>query len=354
MKNILVTGGAGFVGSHLALGMKAAFPDATVTALDNLKRRGSELILPRLRAGGVGFIHGDIRQPGDIAAAGAADLLLECSAEPSVLAGYGGAPDYVIDTNLMGTVNCLNYARQHDAAAIFLSTSRVYPMETIRTLRYRETETRFELENEQPVAGVSAKGLSEQFPLEGARSLYGATKLCSELLLNEYADMYGLRAVTNRCGVLTGPWQMGKVDQGVIVLWAARHLYGGALKYIGYGGTGKQVRDILHIHDLFELVLHQVKHIDTLKGSLFNVGGGREVSVSLCELTALCEAATGNKITIAAEPDTRTADIPLYITDNTKVTAATGWSPTLAPAAIMEDIVRWLREHEDSLRPVLS
>jgi len=354
MKNILVTGGAGFVGSHLALGMKAAFPDATVTALDNLKRRGSELILPRLRAGGVGFIHGDIRQPGDIAAAGAADLLLECSAEPSVLAGYGGAPDYVIDTNLMGTVNCLNYARQHDAAAIFLSTSRVYPMETIRTLRYRETDTRFELEDAQPVAGVSAKGLSEQFPLEGARSLYGATKLCSELLLNEYADMYGLRAVTNRCGVLTGPWQMGKVDQGVIVLWAARHLYGGALKYIGYGGTGKQVRDILHIHDLFELVLHQVKHIDTLKGSLFNVGGGREVSVSLCELTALCEAATGNKITIAAEPDTRTADIPLYITDNTKVTAATGWSPKIAPAAIMEDIVRWLREHEDSLRPVLS
>lgn len=354
MKNILVTGGAGFVGSHLALGMKAAFPDATVTALDNLKRRGSELILPRLRAGGVGFIHGDIRQPGDIAAAGAADLLLECSAEPSVLAGYGGAPDYVIDTNLMGTVNCLNYARQHDAAAIFLSTSRVYPMETIRTLRYRETDTRFELEDAQPVAGVSAKGLSEQFPLEGARSLYGATKLCSELLLNEYADMYGLRAVTNRCGVLTGPWQMGKVDQGVIVLWAARHLYGGALKYIGYGGAGKQVRDILHIHDLFELVLHQVKHIDTLKGSLFNVGGGRAVSVSLCELTALCEAATGNKITIAAEPDTRTADIPLYITDNTKVTAATGWSPKIAPAAIMEDIVRWLREHEDSLRPVLS
>jgi len=271
-----------------------------------------------------------------------------------VLAGYGGAPDYVIDTNLMGTVNCLNYARQHDAAAIFLSTSRVYPMETIRTLRYRESDTRFELENEQPVAGVSAKGLSEHFPLEGARSLYGATKLCSELLLNEYADMYGLRAVTNRCGVLTGPWQMGKVDQGVIVLWAARHLYGGALKYIGYGGTGKQVRDILHIHDLFELVLHQVQHIDTLKGSLFNVGGGREVSVSLCELTALCEAATGNKITIAAEPDTRTADIPLYITDNSKVTAATGWAPKISPAAIMEDIVRWLREHEDSLRPVLS
>ncbi|MFM1921442.1 MAG: hypothetical protein RLZZ303_3076 [Candidatus Hydrogenedentota bacterium] len=354
MKNILVTGGAGFVGSHLALGFKAAFPDANVTALDNLKRRGSELILPRLREGGVAFMHGDIRQPGDLAAAGPADLVLECSAEPSVLAGYGGAPDYVIDTNLNGTVNCLNYARQHNAAMIFLSTSRVYPMDTIRTLNYRETETRFELEDRQPVVGASAAGFSEAFPLEGPRSLYGATKLCSELILNEYADMYGLRAIVNRCGVLTGPWQMGKVDQGVIVLWAARHLYGGALKYIGYGGTGKQVRDILHIHDLFELVLHQVKHLDSLKGSLFNVGGGREVSVSLCELTALCERSTGNSISITAEPDTRTADIPLYITDNAKVTAATGWKPSILPPAIIDDITRWLRDNETALRPILG
>lgn len=354
MKNILVTGGAGFVGSHLALGFKAAYPEATVTALDNLKRRGSELLLPRLREGGVAFTHGDIRQPGDLASAGPADLILECSAEPSVLAGYGGAPDYVIDTNLNGTVNCLNHARQHGSAMIFLSTSRVYPMDTIRNLRYRETETRFELEASQPVVGASEAGLSEAFPLEGPRSLYGATKLCSELLLNEYADMYGLKAITNRCGVLTGPWQMGKVDQGVIVLWAARHLYGGALKYIGYGGGGKQVRDILHINDLFNLVLHQVQNMDALSGSLFNVGGGRDVSVSLCELTALCEAASGNKITIAAEPDTRTADIPLYLTDNAKVTAATGWKPSTTPATIIEDITRWLRDHEAALRPILS
>ena len=354
MKNILVTGGAGFVGSHLALGFKAAYPDATVTALDNLKRRGSELILPRLRAGGVNFLHGDIRQPGDLAATGPADLLLECSAEPSVLAGYGGASDYVVDTNLMGTVNCLNHARQHNAAVLFLSTSRVYPMDTIRTLKYRETETRFELEADQPVVGVSAAGLSEAFPLEGPRSLYGATKLCSELLLTEYADMYGIRAITNRCGVLTGPWQMGKADQGVVVLWAARHVYGGALKNIGYGGTGKQVRDIRHIEDLLELVLHQMANIDTLNGSLFNVGGGRAVSVSLCELTALCETASGNTITITPEPDTRTADIPLYLTDNTKVTQATGWQPRTAPAQIMEDITRWLRDNEAALRPVLG
>jgi CDP-paratose 2-epimerase len=354
MNRILVTGGAGFVGSQLALGFKATYPGAEVVALDNLKRRGSELTLPRLREGGVSFLHGDIRNPGDIAAAGPADLLLECSAEPSVLAGYGGAPDYVIDTNLTGTVHCLNYAREHGAAVLFLSTSRIYPMAALRALRYREEAARFELEAEQPFPGASERGIAEHFPLDGARSLYGATKLCSELLLQEYAEMYGLRAIINRCGVLAGPWQMGKVDQGVMVLWAARHVYGGSLSYIGYGGEGRQVRDLLHIDDLLRLALHQVEHIDALKGSVFNVGGGREVSVSLAELTALCEEASGNRITIARQPETRAADVPLYITDNSKVTAATGWSPQASPAQIIEDITRWLRDNESTLRPILS
>ena len=354
MKNILVTGGAGFVGSHLAIGFKAAYPDARVVALDNLKRRGSELILPRLRDGGVEFLHGDIRQPDDIEATGEADLLLECSAEPSVLAGYGGSPRYVIDTNLSGTINCLEYARTRGAAVMFLSTSRVYPMETIAGLRLKETDTRFEIEDAQEVAGVSAAGIAEDFPLAGTRSLYGATKLCSEHLMAEYLAMYGMRGVINRCGVITGPWQMGKADQGVVVLWAARHHYGGALKYIGYGGTGKQARDILHIDDLLALLLTQVEDLDTHTGEIYNAGGGREVSVSLRELTGLCEAATGKKIEIAGEPETRTADIPIYLTDNAKVSAATGWTPQRTPETIMEDIVRWIRDHEDALRPVLT
>jgi CDP-paratose 2-epimerase len=354
MKNILVTGGAGFVGSHLAIGFKAAYPEARVVALDNLKRRGSELILQRLRDNGIEFLHGDIRQPDDLEAAGPADLLLECSAEPSVLAGYGGSPRYVIDTNLSGTVNCLEYARTRGAGVVFLSTSRVYPIETLSKLRLRETDTRFELEPEQDAAGASAAGIAEHFPLEGPRSLYGATKLCSEYLLTEYQAMYGLRGVINRCGVLTGPWQMGKADQGVLVLWAARHHYGGALKYIGYGGTGKQVRDILHADDLLALVLQQARELDRHTGKIYNVGGGRGVSVSLRELTALCESATGKRIDIAAEPETRTADVPVYITDNARVTAATGWKPEHTPEQIVDDIARWIRDHEDALRPVLT
>ena len=113
---ILVTGGAGFVGSTLALRARQAWPEASVTAFDNLRRRGSELNLPRLRDAGVAFVHGDIRNPADLAPLGRdLDLLLECSAEPSVLAGYDGDPSYVVDTNLTGTIHCLELARKAGA-----------------------------------------------------------------------------------------------------------------------------------------------------------------------------------------------------------------------------------------------
>ncbi|MFP4501404.1 MAG: NAD-dependent epimerase/dehydratase family protein [Candidatus Hydrogenedentota bacterium] len=354
MKNILVTGGAGFVGSWLALAAKTRYTDAKVTALDNLKRRGSELNLPRLKAGGVDFIHGDIRNPEDLAAAGPADLLLECSAEPSVMAGYGGSPAYVVNTNLLGTVNCLEHARRYSADMVFLSTSRVYPMATIEGLEYTEQTTRFDLALGQDVPGVSQAGFSEEFPLTGARSLYGATKLASELLITEYRATYGLRAVVNRCGVITGPWQMGKVDQGVVVLWAARHVFGGALQYIGYGGTGKQVRDLLHVADLCGLVFYQVDHLDTCDGATWNVGGGRGISLSLCEMTALCQELTGNTIDIGSAPQTRPGDIRYYITDHTKVTGATGWRPKRDARNTLEDIVRWLTGHRDTLAGILG
>ncbi len=354
VKTILVTGGAGFVGTTLGLGFKAQESDCRVVALDNLKRRGSELNLPRLRAGGVEFVHGDVRCAADLEACGPCDLLVECSAEPSVLAGYGGSPAYVTDANLIGAINCLEHARRHGSGFLFLSTSRVYPMAALNRLALVETDTRFEIAAEQPMAGVGPEGISEDFPLAGARSLYGATKLCAELLIAEYVEMYGLRAVVNRCGVIAGPWQMGRVDQGVAALWVARHVYGGALKYIGYGGTGKQVRDLLHADDLFRLVQMETARIDELKGCVLNAGGGRTVSASLCEMTALCEAATGKHINIGSEPETRAADVPVYITDNRRVTGVTGWRPEKSPADIIEDIHRWIVDNRNILAGILG
>lgn len=357
-KTILVTGGAGFVGSSLALRMKAAQPDSRVLAFDNLKRRGSELQLPRLRAGGVEFVHGDVRVASDVLGVGAIDVLLDCAAEPSVLAGTsdgnGGGADYVVDTNLMGTVHCLELAARHGADVVFLSTSRVYPIASLEALAMTESGTRFELSAEQSQPGASEHGVSEDFPLAGARSLYGTTKLCSELLLEEYRVQHGLRCVVNRCGVITGPWQMGKVDQGVVVLWAARHEFGGALSYIGYGGTGRQVRDLLHVDDLGDLVELQLSRLDELDGRTFNVGGGRPVSVSLAELTELCRAATGKTLDIGAVPDNRSQDVPVYLSDCRALEAATGWTPHRGQEQIVEDVVRWIRENRAALEPILA
>lgn len=353
-QTIVITGGAGFVGSNLAISFKRDMPSSRVVALDNLKRRGSELNIPRLREAGIEFIHGDIRSPEDLEQVNSMDVLIECSAEPSVLAGYGSSPLYVTNTNLVGTINCLELARKFKADVVFLSTSRVYPIQKINVLSYLEDDSRFQLNEKQTVPGVSGKGISEQFSLEGARSLYGATKLASELILTEYIDMYGIRGVTNRCGVLTGPWQMGKVDQGVVVLWVARHVYGRKLAYLGFGGTGKQVRDILHVQDLYDLLKLQLNDMGRHSGQNYNVGGGQEVSLSLCELTNLCREATGRTIDIESVPETRVADIKYYISDCTKVMNATGWSPKRQAKEIVQEIADWIEDNKTQLKSILS
>ncbi|MBF0474786.1 MAG: NAD-dependent epimerase/dehydratase family protein [Deltaproteobacteria bacterium] len=352
--HILITGGCGFVGASLAVKFRQVYPQARITCLDNLKRRGSELNLPRLQAGNIEFIHGDIRNPEDFEAVAEIDLILECSAEPSVLAGYQSSPGYLINTNLMGTVNCLEFARRHRSTIVFLSTSRVYPFDRINALRYDETATRFELAAAQDTAGVTERGYAEDFPLDGPRSLYGATKLASELLILEYVSMYGLKAVINRCGVLTGPGQFGKVDQGVVVLWVAKHYWRQPLSYIGFGGEGKQVRDILHVDDLFNLLILQLQDVKKHNGQIYNVGGGRPISLSLLELTDLCREVTGRRINIAQVPENRPADIRIYLTDNAKVTAATGWTPQKTPLEIITEIHDWIRAEETTLERVLK
>ncbi len=351
--NILVTGGAGFVGSNLALWLKRRFPDASVIAMDNLKRRGSELTLPRLRQGGVEFQHGDVRNAEDLRLdQRRIDLIMECSAEPSVLAGYGEAPDYLLNTNLIGTINCMDLARRTGADVIFLSTSRVYPIATLGALKLHEEPTRFALDAEQNIPGASERGISERFPLEGARSMYGATKLCSELLIQEYSAMYGVRAIINRCGVLTGPWQMGKVDQGVFTLWVAMHYFERELSYIGWGGGGKQVRDLLHIDDLADLLALQLARFDELHGQTYNVGGGVESSLSLLETTLLCQQITGKTIPVHAVDSNRPADLALYITDSSRISAATGWRPKRTPEQTLRSIYNWIVAEEATVRHI--
>lgn len=352
---ILITGGAGFVGSNLALAYRERFADAEIVVLDNLRRRGSELNIPHFRAHDIRFQHGDIRSIDDLQDLdGTFDLMVEASAEPSVLAGLNGAPSYVIQSNLVGTLNCLEYARQRVGGVVFLSTSRVYSIRPLREMKLTEAATRFEIDAEQSIAGLSTRGVSEEFPVNLPRSIYGATKLASELMIQEYVDTYGMRAVINRCGVIAGPGQFGKVDQGVFTLWVANHYFGKPLRYTGFGGQGKQVRDLLHPHDLFELLLAQYDQLDAIRGSIYNVGGGREVSTSLLELTGHCREATGRETTIGSDLTTSPVDIPLYISDSRVVEERFGWRPRQDVRAIIGQIAGWLSENERELAPIFT
>ncbi len=333
---------------------KQAYPKATVTALDNLKRRGAELNLSRLRAAGVTFVHGDVRNYEDLDPISHADVIIDACAEPSVLAGLDGSVDYLLNTNLIGTLNCLKLAKKLGSKFIFISTSRVYPISAVNQIGWVEDATRFSLSSNQSLPGISLNGIAENFPLSGARSFYGTSKLASELVIEEYVAFMQMQAVLNRCGVLTGPWQMGKVDQGVVVLWLAQHFYKTKLKYIGFGGGGKQVRDILHIQDLFELLRMQVESIGTFAGKIYNVGGGLGVSISLQELTAMCQQITGNAIPIGSEPETRNADIRIYVTDNSRIHAACGWKPKLSVTQIVESVYEWIKDNQEALKPILA
>ncbi len=350
-RRIIITGGAGFVGSSYAIWLARRHEGLSITAVDNLKRRGSELNLPRLREHGIDFVHADIRNPEDLRLdERKPDLIIDCSAEPSVLAGYGSGSEYVIRTNLMGTGNCLELARRCGSAVMFLSTSRVYPVAMLNRIAFTEEATRFEIAEVQELPGVSRNGVSEGFPLEGARSLYGATKLASEILLHEFADMYGLPIIINRCGVIAGPWQMGKVDQGVAALWVGAHRFGFPLSYIGWGGEGKQVRDVLFIDDLCELLDIQLDRIGEISGLVFNVGGGPLASASLLEMTRMCEIITRHSLQITRSTDQRPGDVRIYVTDNSRVQSILGWSPRTTVENTLTAIETWLHDHQTALQ----
>jgi CDP-paratose 2-epimerase len=344
---ILITGGAGFVGSNLSLHLRAVLPQAEIVCMDNLYRRGSEINVGRLKAAGVRFVHGDIRQPGDFPA-GAFDFMIECSAEPSVLAGQDGAPDYLFHTNVTGAYHCLEAARRMGARLIFLSTSRVYPIAPLESHAWEEQETRYAWKDEG-TAGITSRGVSEGMSMSGARSLYGFTKLAAEQMIEEYRATYGLKAVVNRCGVIAGPWQFGKVDQGVVALWVMAHVFGQKLAYIGYGGTGKQVRDVLHVSDLCELIELQMREFEAWEGWLGNVAGGLENSASLLELTRICEVVTGARIETGSVAETRPSDLRLFIADCARLFARTAWRPKRSVQHIVEDTCEWVKKHREEL-----
>jgi CDP-paratose 2-epimerase len=217
-----------------------------------------------------------------------------------------------------------------------------------------EEEDRFRIDPAKAPAGASARGIAEDMPLAGHRTLYGATKLASELMIEEFAQMHGFRYVIDRCGVIAGPWQMGRTDQGFVLLWLARHLWGLPLAYTGFGGQGKQVRDVLHVDDLCDLVLLQLRDMDQVNGRVLNAGGGAANADSLRGFTERCARLTGRRADVGSDPSERPGDLKVFITDNTRITALTGWAPRRDIDAVLTDALAWLKQHEASLRVILG
>jgi len=340
---ILVTGGAGFVGSNISIYLKNKY-DYEIIALDNLSRRGSEFNLERLKQNKIKFIHGDVRNIYDLDIE--FDFLIEASAEPSVLAGLDGKRKYLIDTNLNGLVNSLEIALKNKAKVIFISTSRVYPIDRINNLEYEELDTRYKLISKK--TGIKNDGFNENFDILGKyRTLYGATKLSAELIINEYIKMFNLEAIINRSGVIAGKWQFGKSDQGIIPFWIMSYIFD---KNLSIFGNGKQVRDILNIDDLVRLIDVQIHKFDKLKNETYNIGGGIENSISILELDLLCKELIKDKKVEFKED--RALDIKYYVTDYSKISKY--WEPKKNVKTTIIEIIEWIKENKDILKKLLK
>ncbi len=347
---ILITGICGFVGSRLAIALQERMEGAEIAGIDNLLRPGSEGNRSELRSRGIQFVHGDLRLRSDVEALPACAWVIDAAANPSVLAGVDGrsSPRQLSEHNLSGTLNILEYCRERHAGLVLLSTNRVYSIKDLAAIPMRIEDRRFAPDVTQTLpSGVSEAGIAENFSTRQPISLYGATKLASEVMAIEYGQSFGFAVWIDRCGVLAGAGQFGTAEQGIFSYWLHAHAARAPLRYIGYGGHGYQVRDALHPSDLADLVYKQIRR-DPPSDAIFHAGGGAENALSLAELTAWCDARFGE---YAPQPDVkpRPFDVPWLVMDCSRAHEELGWRPTRSADAILDEIAAHVDAHPDWL-----
>jgi CDP-paratose 2-epimerase len=337
---ILITGICGFVGSTLARGFREGWPDWEIVGVENYVRAGSEQNRLALRGLGVKIFHGDIRHAADLETLPKCDWILDAAANPSVLAGVDGKTSsrQLVDHNLGGTINLLELAKTWNAGFLMLSTSRVYSVRALAAIPVAPKGNRFD---PAPAAlnlpGFSGKGVAELFSTEPPLSLYGTTKRASELLALEYADLFKLPIFVNRCGVLAGAGQFGKIDQGIFSFWIHSYKRQRPLKYIGFDGSGRQVRDCLHARDLLPLLAKQMTAPRADVPRVLNVSGGRQQSASLKQLSDWCAARFG-ETPVASDKTTRPFDVPWLVLDASLAEKTWDWRPQTSLEAIWAEI----------------
>jgi CDP-paratose 2-epimerase len=347
---ILITGICGFAGASIAKTLLQNLTNLQIVGLDNFSRKGSETNISELTNLGINLIRGDIRSQSDIDALPKVDWVLDCAANPSVLAGLDGQSSsrQLLEHNLLGTINLLEYCKSHKAGLILLSTSRVHSASELAALPVESSNDRFELQDCN-ISGVSNLGISEDFPTTAPLSLYGASKLASETLISEYAECFEFPVWINRCGVLAGAGQFGKADQGIFSFWIHSFSEKKPLKYIGFNGIGHQVRDALHPKDLVPLLSRQMLEPDWEAPKIINLGGGVENSLSLKELSSWCEDRFGQNEVLASQ-DERPMDAPWIVMDSTTAQKAWNWSVKTEIEQILEEIANHAEKNPDWLK----
>ena len=334
---ILITGGCGFVGTNLALFLHSK--GHKVNCLDNLIRKGSIYNLNLLKKKKIKNFKIDISNYKKIQKLPKYDFIIDCCAEAAVEISKKDV-DKVINTNFFGTLNILKKAKKDKSKIIFLSSSRVYPIKDMNNLINKKIiKSKIQIN----------KTFGEKDNVLGPKSIYGFTKLSSEMLIEEFSYAFDLKFIINRCGVISGPLQFGKQDQGFVSLWIWKHLNKNKMNYIGYGGLGNQVRDVLHIYDLCDLIFLQIKKFSKINNKIFTVGGSKKSYTSLKQLTKICERVTGNKIKFGKIPKTSIYDIPYFITSNNIVTKIYRWKPKRNILEVVKDTFLWLKNNKSMI-----
>lgn len=348
---ILITGICGFVGSALAECLLERVDGIRLAGIDNLMRPGSETNRVRLQRLGVEFIHGDLRLASDVAALPACDWVIDAAADPSVLAGLSGAGSsrLLFEHNLTAFGNVVEYCREHKAGLLLLSSSRVYSIPALAAIPLCVQKQAFAVDPAAPLpAGLTVDGIGVDFSTAAPVSLYGATKLASEIMALEYGAAFDFPVWITRCGVLTGAGQFGTPAQGIFAFWVNAHLRRRPLRYIGFNGAGHQTRDAFHPGDLAALLVAQMRTARRDGQRLYTAGGGPTNALSLAQLTAWCDERFGRHVP-SADPEPRRYDVPWVAMDNTAVARDFGWRIEMPLPAILDGIAQHARNHPDWL-----
>ena len=347
----LIAGICGFAGSAIAEALLERREGLAISGIDNLHRPGSEINRLRLRKRGIKFIQGDIRMASDFETLPTADWVIDAAANPSVLAGLAGniSSRQLFEHNLAGMVNVLEFCKAHRAGLVLLSSSRVYSIPALKSLPLKHASDAFYLDRTAELpTGVSERGIGVDFSTHAPVSLYGGTKLACEAMALEYGEAFQFPVWIDRCGVLAGPGQFGTPEQGIFAYWINAHLHRRPLRYIGFDGTGKQVRDALHPRDLAALLDLQMRRERTTGQRIYTAGGGPENALSLAQLTAWCDARFGS-LPVATDPNERPYDIPWVAMDNTACERHFGWQPETPVKSLLEEIAAHAEANPDWL-----